>query len=334
MVVVAGWLLLRWLHSTLWGRQHGATATGSGLGRQSVLASGRERILARPRRRRRGQLVCVCLQNEENERRVEEESRRHNFLDETAVVDLEESRRQEKCTKRSESISSLELELCSNKDKSKCCNKVTSKSLRNETEGNPQREDELRRLEAEVASLQVVLELRGEEVRRLRRRLEGREEQERGEVEGLWSRVNTVVLSTGGSGSERATQTGYQGWQQDWEQTGKGGSEDQGLGSSGREERELTRCEEDRRVLAEEDTVSLESGYFGHSDENSNSLTPSSSPSPSSSYSSSSSSSSPLIPCSEDTEGVERAVEESLQHLLDEKPKQIMYERRPSRFLF
>ena len=139
MVVVAGWLILRWLHQKLWPKVE-EQAVSPGLQERSddegvVAGIGREfdLMLAPPGRLRRPHCrgaYTASLQNAENElRRKREEERR--------------GRR----TKRS----------------------------RDAEVDDEWRQKELVRLHAEVKSLEAVLEIRGEEVRRLRKQLEGRE---------------------------------------------------------------------------------------------------------------------------------------------------------------
>ena len=162
MVVVASWLILRWLHQRLWPREEKEVALERFETRdeeeegdvEKTMRSSREfdLMLAPPPKRLRMPGSCLAsLQNAENElrrRRKEEEKR----------------------TKR------------------------TSRGAVDQEEEWKQRDKELARLQAEVKSLEVVVEMRTEEVRRLRRQLEGREREEEEEVETLWTRVNRMAL--------------------------------------------------------------------------------------------------------------------------------------------
>ena len=161
MVVVASWLILRWLHQRLWPREEVEVALERFQTRDEEEEEGDveetsrssrdfDQMLAPPPRRLRVPGSCLAsLQNAENElrRRRKEEEKRAKRSNRGAVEEEER-----------------------------------------------QRDKELARLQAEVKSLEVVVEMRTEEVRRLRRQLEGRERKEEEEVETMWTRVNRMAL--------------------------------------------------------------------------------------------------------------------------------------------
>ena len=244
MVVVAGWLILRWLHQKLWpkveeqdvspGLQERSDDEGvAGIGREFDL------MLAPPGRLRRPHCrgaYTASLQNAENElRRKREEERR--------------GRR----TKRS----------------------------RDAEVDDEWRQKELVRLHAEVKSLEAVLEIRGEEVRRLRKQLEGRERGEAEEVEMMWARVSKVAMVVEGTKvMVAATQT--EGVYANQELCQSQGTKPTGnylqqqaitkAAEEADEQEEIEGCGNVRRLKEvgrgrEEDRLSLESGYFTHSDE-------------------------------------------------------------------
>ena len=241
MVVVAGWLILRWLHQKLWPKvEEQAVSTGlqersddegvAGIGREFDL------MLAPPGRLRRPHCrgaYTASLQNAENElRRKREEERR--------------GRR----TKRS----------------------------RDAEVDDEWRQKELVRLHAEVKSLEAVLEIRGEEVRRLRKQLEGRERGEEEEVEMMWARVSKVAM-VGTKVMVAATQT--EGVYANQELCQSQGTKPMGkyfqqtitkAAEEADEQDKIEGCGNVRRLKEvgrgrEEDRLSLESGYFTHSDE-------------------------------------------------------------------
>ena len=243
MVVVAGWLILRWLHQKLWpkveeqdvspGLQERSDGEGvvAGIGREFDL------MLAPPGRLRRPHCpgaYTASLQNAENElRRKREEERR--------------GRR----TKRS----------------------------RDAEVDDEWRQKELVRLHAEVKSLEAVLEIRGEEVRRLRKQLEGREREEEEEVEMMWARVSKVAM-VGTKVMVAATQT--EGVYANQELCQSQGTKPMGnyfqqqaitkAAEEVDEQDKIEGCGNVRRLKEvgrgrEEDRLSLESGYFTHSDE-------------------------------------------------------------------
>ena len=159
MVVVAGWLILRWLHQKLWPKVLEPTTSlggaqeisdigvgGAGTRREFDLMLAPPGRLRRPNCRAAG-AYTASLQNAENElrRRNEEERRWRRTMREDDAEKNDEWWRQ--------------------------------------------KEKELVRLQAEVESLEAVVEMRGEEVRRLRKQLEGREREEEEEVEMMWERV-------------------------------------------------------------------------------------------------------------------------------------------------
>ena len=244
MVVVTGWLILRWLHQKLWpkveeqdvspGLQERSDGEGlAGIGREFDL------MLAPPGRLRRPHCrgaYTASLQNAENElRRKREEERR--------------GRR----TKRS----------------------------RDAEVDDEWRQKELVRLHAEVKSLEAVLEIRGEEVRRLRKQLEGRERGEAEEVEMMWARVSKVAMVVEGTKvMVAATQT--EGVYANQELCQSQGTKPTGnylqqqaitkAAEEADEQEEIEGCGNVRRLKEvgrgrEEDRLSLESGYFTHSDE-------------------------------------------------------------------
>ena len=289
MVLVAGCLLLRWLHQNLWwGTEPTPAPAGDGGGRGGEF----DLLLARPSKLRRpkqrpGLSEEVCLQNAENElrRRRREDRERANVREK---LDQEDERR------------------------------VVEE----------RREKEVKRLVAEVASLEAVVELKCEEVRSLRRRLEGRERREEEEVRKMWERVSRVAVE--GSSREATSQTEREEGEEkeDFEKT----------------DEEKHSQNKERHVDSKEGTrVCRESGYFTQSDDDATS---------------------PL--CSRGTTPVQEVlgvqevlkVEEwneaedvqqvhedkkGLQEVKDahgqseeiscEKPKKLHYERRPSRFI-
>ena len=248
MVVVASWLILRWLHQRLWPREEVEVVSErfetrdeeeEGDVEKTSRSSSREfdLMLAPPPRRLRVPGSCLAsLQNAENElrrRRKEEEKR----------------------TKRS------------------------NKGAMEEEER--QRDKELARLQAEVKSLEVVVEMRTEEVRRLRRQLEGREREEEEEVETLWSRVSRMALEEKEGAKMRVVATQTEGYGNCKSQGAETVEDEVAITKIMEKERELVKCKKigrSREVTRgrDEDRFSLESGYFTHSDEetNSNSSSP------------------------------------------------------------
>ena len=310
MVVVAGWLILRWLHQKLWpktlesttpgGLQESSDEGGTGSRREYDLMLAPPGRLRRPNCRAPG-AFAASLQNAENElrRRKEEERKwRRTRRDDDAEVD-EEWRQKEK---------------------------------------------ELVRLQAEVESLEAVVEMRGEEVRRLRKQLEGREREEEEEVEMMWDRVSKVAMMGEVKVRVASTQTeGAPSYKQCSQSQGTETMEDdfeQGpiTKAEAEEQDEIEGCRNVRRSKevgrrCEEDRISLESGYFTHSDEETSSI--SSSPLPHK-ESEVPSSPSPGMDCGQIIDPTQNCDDRDVEEVLgvaDKPKKSSVHERRPSRFL-
>ena len=306
MVVVAGWLILRWLHQKLWPKE--PTMSSGGVLEISDIGVGTRReydlLLAPPGRLRRPNCrtagaYIASLQNAENElrRRNEEEKRWRRTM------------REEEDTEK------------------------------NNDEWWRQKEAELVRLHAEVESLEAVVEMRGEEVRRLRKQLEGREREEEEEVEMMWERVSKVVMkgkveevarvreaSTQTEGAPTSQSLGKETIEDDFQQQKTTKAR---VASEASTQDEIKGCENVRRSKEvvrgrEEDRFSLESGYFTHSDEETSSI--SSSPCEDS-----------QITCDKDLNQISDPtpncdLEGGVS--IEKKPKKSpVHERRPSRFL-
>ena len=245
MVVVASWLILRWLHQRLWPREEKEVALERFETRdeeeegdvEKTMRSSREfdLMLAPPPKRLRMPGSCLAsLQNAENElrRRRKEEEKRAKRSNRGAVDEEEEWK---------------------------------------------QRDKELARLQAEVKSLEVVVEMRTEEVRRLRRQLEGREREEEEEVETMWSRVSRMALEEEKVGVKmRVVATQTEGYGNCKSQGAKTVEDGLAITKIVEKEKELVKCKNIRRSREvargrDEDRFSLESGYFTHSDEETNS---------------------------------------------------------------
>ena len=306
MVVVAGWLILRWLHQKLWPKALESGTSGGFLESSDEKGSGREYdlMLAPPGRLRRPNCrapgaFTASLQNAENElrRRKEEERRwRRTRRDDGAEVD-DEWRKKEK---------------------------------------------ELVRLQAEVESLEAVVEMRGEEVRRLRKQLEGREREEEEEVEMMWDRVSKVAMM--GEVKVRVASTQTEGAPTNKQLSQSQGTEtmeddfQQATKAEAKEQDEIEGCRNVRRSKEvgrrrEEDRLSLESGYFTHSDEETSSMTSSPLPHKDNKVPSSPS---PGVDGGQNvdpTQNCDHRDMDEIRGVVDKPKNSPVHERRPSRFL-
>ena len=328
-MVVAGWIILRWLHQKLWPKALESPRSGGCLKSSDEGGIGARRefdlMLAPPGRLRRQNnraagASTASLQNAENElrRRKEEERRWRRTMRDSDVEMDNESRQKEK---------------------------------------------ELVRLQAEVESLEAVVEMRGEEVRRLRKQLEGREREEEEEVEMMWDRVSKVAMMMG-EVKVRVAATQTEGAstflglsQSQGTETMEDDCRQQTMTKADAEEQDkIEECKNVRRSKKEvfgrrreEDRLSLESGYFTHSDEETISI--SSSPIPNKESESLPHKESEYLPnkesetlpskdgqitCDKDASQIVDSTpncDTDLEGIEDKPKKSPVHERRPSRFL-